>query len=51
MTARTPQQLENEQVMDLLRSYGKEFLVFDPDDHPNVFAEDEVRFLRPEAAK
>ena len=31
-------------VMDLLRAYGKEFLVFDPDDQPNVFAENEMRF-------
>jgi hypothetical protein len=44
MAARTPQQLENEKVMALLRSYGKEFLVFDSDDQPNVFAEDEDRF-------
>ena len=35
---------DNKRVMDLLRSYGKEFLVFDPDDQPNVFAEAEVRF-------
>jgi hypothetical protein len=30
--------------MDLLRDYGREFLVFDPDDQPNVFAETELRF-------
>jgi hypothetical protein len=35
---------DNERAMDLLRAYGKEFLVFDPDDQPNVFAEDELRF-------
>jgi len=31
-------------VMEVLRAYGKEFLVFDPDDQPNVFAEAEERF-------
>ena len=31
-------------IMDLLRSYGKEFLVFDPDDQPNVFDAAEERF-------
>jgi len=35
----------NKKVMDLLRSYGKEFLVFDPDDQPNVFTEAEQRFF------
>lgn len=30
--------------MDILRDYGKEFLVFDPEDQPNVFAEAEERF-------
>ena len=35
---------DNERAMDLLRAYGKEFLVFDLDDQPNVFAEAEVRF-------
>jgi len=44
MTARTQQQLENEQMMALLRAYGKEFLVFDPEDQPNVFEESEERF-------
>ena len=44
MSPRTPKCHENKRVMDLLRSYGKEFLVFDPDDQPNVFAEDEERF-------
>ncbi len=34
----------NERAMDLLRDYGREFLVFDTDDQPNVFAEAEVRF-------
>jgi len=34
----------NKKVMDLLRAYGEEFLVFDPDDQPNVFAEAEQRF-------
>lgn len=37
--------------MDLLRSYGKEFLVFDPDDQPNVFAEAEERFLPARSGK
>jgi|GEM_PF-1622167 len=31
-------------AMDLLCSYGKEFLVFDPEDQPNVFAEAEERY-------
>ncbi len=44
MSPHAPQQLENKQVMDLLRSYGEEFLVFDPDDQPNVFAGTEERF-------
>ena len=34
----------NKKVMDIFRAYGKEFLVFDPDDQPNVFAEGEERF-------
>jgi hypothetical protein len=40
----TKQYGDNKRAMDLLRAYGKEFLVFDPDDQPNVFAEVEVRF-------
>jgi len=35
---------DKERAMDLLRHYGKEFLVFDPNDQPNVFAAAEVRF-------
>ena len=31
-------------VMDLLRAYGQEFRVFDPDDQPNVFTEAEERY-------
>jgi len=44
MNARKKPYEDNEQAMDLLRSYGKEFLVFDPDDQPNVFTEAEERF-------
>jgi hypothetical protein len=44
MNAYIPPNNDNKKVMDLLRAYGKEFLVFDPDDQPNVFAETEVRF-------
>jgi hypothetical protein len=35
---------DKKRVMDLLRVYGKEFLVFDLHDQPNVFTEAEVRF-------
>jgi hypothetical protein len=44
MNIQTQPNEDNKRVMDLLRVYGKEFLVFDPDDQPNVFAEAEVRF-------
>jgi len=44
MSPRTQRHHDNEWVMDLLRAYGKEFLVFDPDDQPNVFTEAEMRF-------
>ena len=45
MSTHTHLYKDNKTVMDLLRAYGKEFLVFDPDDQPNVFTEAEVRFL------
>jgi len=51
MTAHTQQQLENERVMALLHSYGQEFLVFDPDDQPNVFADAEERFPPPRGGR
>jgi hypothetical protein len=35
---------DSKRAMDILRDYGKDFLVFYPDDQPNVFAEAEVRF-------
>lgn len=35
---------DSNKLMDLLRTYGKEFLVFDTDDQPNVFTEEEIRF-------
>jgi hypothetical protein len=35
---------EKKRIMGLLRAYGKEFLVFDPEDQPNVFTEAEERF-------
>jgi len=44
MNARKKPDEDNERMMDLLSAYGKEFLVFDPDDQPNVFAEAGVRF-------
>ena len=41
MNNQTPPHDNNKKVMDLLRAYGKEFLVFDPEDQPNVFTETE----------
>ena len=42
---------DNKKVMDILRAYGKKFLVFDPEDQPNVFAENEMRFLPPRSGR
>jgi hypothetical protein len=44
MSPSNPEDRENEKIMEILSCYGKEFLVFDPDDQPNVFAKGEVRF-------
>lgn len=44
MTAHMQPDDEKKRIMDFLRAYGREFLVFDPEDQPNVFAEAEERF-------
>ena len=44
MNAHTKPDSGNKRVTDLLRSYGEEFLVFNPDDQPNIFTEEEMRF-------
>ncbi len=44
MNAHFPPNNDKKKIMDLLRGYGKEFLLFDPDDQPNVFEAVEKRF-------